>query len=189
MQRICVYCGSNPGRVTTYRAAAQSLGEALARNGLGIVYGGASKGTMGVLADAALSTGGEVIGVIPQQLVAKEISHAGLSRLEVVETMHQRKARMAELADGFIALPGGYGTLDELAEILTWGQLGMHEKPCGVINVDGYFDHLIAYLDHAEAQGFLKPAHRGMLLSAPTAEALLHQFSEYRVEQATKWSD
>lgn len=189
MRRVCVYCGSNPGRVSLYRDAATSLGEVLARSNLELVYGGASKGTMGILADAVLAGGGRVTGIIPSQLVAKEIAHHELSQLEVVDSMHARKARMAELADAFIALPGGYGTLDELAEILTWGQLAMHAKPCGLINVGGYFDHLIAHLDHAQAEGFLKPSHRAMLLTAPTAEALLEAFRDFQVSTETKWSD
>ncbi len=187
MQRICVYCGANPGKRPEYQALAQRLGTAIAERGWELVYGGADKGTMGVLADAALAARGRVIGIIPEQLVEKEIAHPRLSVLEVVDSMHTRKARMAELADAFVALPGGFGTLDELVEILTWGQLDIHQKPCGVVNINGYFDHFIAHCDHAVAEGFLKPVHRQMLLSAQSADELLGLFASYQAPSESKW--
>lgn len=185
--RICVFCGSNPGRHSVYREAAVSLGRLLARRGIGIVYGGASVGLMGAVADAALAEGGEVIGVIPRGLLAREVGHRGLSDLRVVGSMHARKALMAELSDAFIALPGGAGTLEEIAEVWTWAQLGDHEKPCGLLNVAGFHDALIAFLDHARDQGFMRAEHRGMLLAADTAEELLAAFAAYRAPHVRKW--
>jgi len=170
---VCVFCGSSPGARPAYLAAARALGEALARRGLTLVYGGASVGLMGSLADAALAARGEVIGIIPGALEAREIAHPGLSRLEVVGSMHERKARMAELADAFVALPGGMGTLDELAEILTWAQLGLHRKACGLVDVDGYWKPLVSFLDHAVREGFLRSEHRGLLRVAGEPEAVL----------------
>ena len=188
MQRICVYCGSNAGNDPAYSAAAEELAGLLVDAGLELVYGGAHKGTMGVLADAVLERGGAVHGVIPQMLEEKEIAHAGLTELHVVTSMHERKSMMAALSDGFIALPGGFGTLEELIEIVTWGQLQFHEKPCGVLNVKGYFDQLLAYLDHAQAEGFLKPENRAMLLADDTATGLLQQFEAYRSPTVEKWA-
>ena len=176
MPRICVYCGSSAGRRDDYSAAARDLARVLVRHDLELVYGGAANGTMGVVADAVLELGGKAHGVIPKMLLGKEIAHAGLTALHIVDSMHARKALMASLADGFVALPGGFGTLEELIEILTWAQLGMHAKPCGVINVRGYFDQLLAYLDHAVAEGFLRAENRRMLLCADDAAALLRQF-------------
>lgn len=188
MQRICVYCGSNVGGHDDYSAAASDLASALVLNNYELVYGGAAKGTMGVLADAVLELGGKVHGIIPTLLLDKEIAHQGLTELHVVASMHERKSMMALLADGFIALPGGFGTLEELIEMLTWGQLGFHDKPCGVINVHGYFDQLLAYLDHAEAEGFLRPENRSMLLCADTAAALIRQFESYTPPRVEKWT-
>ena len=188
MQRICVYCGSNPGGHDAYAAAAEELARVLVEHGYELVYGGAARGTMGILADAVLRLGGKVQGVIPTFLADKEIAHPGLTALHVVASMHERKAMMASLADGFIALPGGFGTLEELIEILTWGQLRFHDKPCGVINVRGYFDQLLAYLDHAEAEGFLRPENRRMLLSANDAASLLEQFHRYAAPRVEKWA-
>jgi len=189
MKRICVFSGSSPGARPEYREAAADLGSTLARSGLGLVYGGAKVGLMGALADAALAAGGHVVGVIPQVLVQKEVAHAGLTDLRVVSSMHERKGLMAELSDGFIALPGGMGTLEELAEVLTWAQLGMHRKPCGLLNVAGYYDGLAAFLDHAVGERFILPAHRNMLLVATTAKDLLESFASYRAPVVEKWID
>ncbi len=187
MQRICVYCGSNSGGHDDYPEAARALAGELVRHDLELVYGGASIGTMGILADAVLELGGKVHGVIPKILEDKEMAHHGLTKLHIVDSMHERKTKMATLADGFIALPGGFGTLEELIEILTWGQLRFHDKPCGVINVRGYFDQLLAYLDHAETEGFLRPENRRMLLCAADAAGLIRQFEEYTAPQVEKW--
>ncbi len=187
-RRVCVYCGSSDGARPVYRAAAQELASTLARRGIGVVYGGASVGLMGAVADAALAAGGEVVGVIPQSLVDREIAHPGIE-LEVVATMHERKARMADLADAFVALPGGAGTLDELFEIYTWAQLGMHAKPCALLEVDGYWAGLTAFLDHAVAEGFLRAPHREMLLTAPDPDALLAALAAYEAPRLPKWVD
>ena len=182
-----MYCGSNTGFREVYAAAAEALGRTLAEKGIGVVYGGAAKGLMGRLADAALAVGGEVQGVIPHTLMQKEIAHPTLTQLHVVNTMHERKALMAELSDGFVALPGGFGTLEEIIEIVTWGQLRFHEKPCGLLNVDGFFTHLLAYLERAEVEGFLKPAHRRMLVVETAPEALIERFERYRAPSPEKW--
>ena len=189
MKRICVFSGSSPGARPEYREAAGDLGRTLAQQGLGLVYGGAKVGLMGVLADAALAAGGEVIGIIPQALVDKEVAHMGLTELQVVASMHERKAQMAELSDGFIALPGGMGTLEELAEIMTWAQLGMHRKPCGVLNVAGYYDGLTRFLDHAVAERFVAQGHRDMLLVATTAADVIAKFRVYAAPVVEKWID
>ena len=168
-QRVAVYCGSADGNDPAYLAEAQALGQAIAAAGLGLVYGGASVGLMGAVADSALAGGAEVIGVLPDVLAGKEIAHAGLTRLELVPTMHQRKARMAELADAFLILPGGYGTLEELLEVVTWAQLRLHTKPCILINTAGYWDGLLAFLDTAVAAGFLKQKNRELLHMANSA--------------------
>src|SRR5437764_11905067 len=173
MQRLCVFCGSNAGGRPAYAEAARRFGAALAARGLGLVYGGGHVGLMGVLADAVLGAGGEVYGVIPRQLADKELAHRGLTRLEVVETIHARKARMAELSDGFVALPGGYGTLDELFEILTWAQLGIHAKPVGLLDVEGFFTPLLAWVRHACAEGFLRQHHVETLRVATGVAELL----------------
>ena len=187
MKRVCVYCGSSPGRRADYGAAGRVLGDEIARRDLGLVYGGASVGVMGVVANAVLERGGEVIGVIPESLATRELAHAGLSELVVVTSMHERKARMADLSDGFIALPGGWGTLEELFEALTWAQLGMHEKPCGLLNVAGYFDHLFRFLDYAVEEQFVRDAHRAMLLMEDDPAALLDRFADYRAPRVRKW--
>jgi uncharacterized protein (TIGR00730 family) len=173
MPRVCVFCGSSVGGRPEYAEAARRLGELIAGAGLGLVYGGGNIGLMGVLADAALRAGGEVIGVIPAALQAKELAHTGLSELFVVATMHERKAKMADLSDAFAALPGGYGTLDELFEILTWQQLGIHAKPVGLLDVAGFFAPLLATLDQMTAERFVKPRHRALLRVADTPERLL----------------
>ncbi|MGO9097008.1 MAG: TIGR00730 family Rossman fold protein [Bryobacteraceae bacterium] len=175
MRRLCVFCGSSFGSRPIYREAALEVGRGLARRGIGLVYGGASVGLMGALADAALEAGGEVIGVIPRALVEKEIAHRGLSELCVVESMHERKARMAERADAFLALPGGFGTLEEVFETLAWRQLRIHRKPCGLLNTAGYYDGLLAMLDHAAAEGFLRPENRALLVSDSGAERLIER--------------
>jgi uncharacterized protein (TIGR00730 family) len=172
MKRICVFAGSSSGARADYLTAAAELGCVLAGRGIGLVYGGARVGLMGALADAVLAGGGEVIGVIPKALVEKEVAHTGLTDLRVVTSMHQRKALMADLSDAFIALPGGWGTLDEMFEILTWAQLGLHRKPCGLLNVQGYFDRLLSFLDHTVEQGFVRREY-GALLSVSDAPATL----------------
>lgn len=187
LRRLCVFCGSNPGRDPRFLAAARDLGAALAGAGIGLVYGGASVGLMGAVADAALAAGGEVVGVIPRALFDKEVAHGSLSDLRVVGTMHERKALMAELSDGFIALPGGAGTLEELFEVWTWAQLGYHAKPCGLLDVAGFFGQLVAFLDGATAQGFMKAPHRDMLMVAETAGDLLQRFRSYTAPQVGKW--
>jgi uncharacterized protein (TIGR00730 family) len=173
MKRLCLFCGSSAGGRPEYSDAAREFGALLARQGLGLVYGGGHVGLMGVLADAVLAGGGEAVGVIPQALVDRELAHPGLTELRVVGTMHKRKALMADLADGFVALPGGFGTGDELFEILTWAQLGIHQKPIGLVNVQGFFDPLIAWIDHCVREGFLRPQHRRLLLTADGPAALL----------------
>ena len=185
--RLGVHCGSNSGTNPAYARAAGELGTLLGTRGIGMVYGGGKVGLMGVVADAALKAGGEVIGVIPEALKAREVGHTGLTELRVVETMHERKALMEDLSDGFIALPGGLGTLDELFEILTWGQLGMHAKPCGLLDVVGYFGPLIAWLDHATAEGFVRPQHRAMIMVETDAARLLDRFAEYQAPALGKW--
>lgn len=177
MRRVCVFCGANPGARSEYAEAARALAALLAERKLGMVYGGGNVGLMGVLADAALDFGGKVIGVIPKSLVAREVAHRGVSELRVVETMHQRKALMNELSDAFIALPGGFGTLDEFFEILTWSQLGFHGKPCGLLNVAGYYDGMLAMLDHAVAEGFLRPAHRQLIIADSEPALLLSRLT------------
>jgi uncharacterized protein (TIGR00730 family) len=189
VKRVCVFSGSSPGADLAYRAAAIDLGHGLADRGIELVYGGAHVGLMGVVADAALADGGRVIGVIPQSLVDREIAHPGLSDLRVVDSMHERKAQMAELADAFVALPGGVGTLEELFEVYTWNQLGLHAKPLGLFNVRGYFDGLVGFLDHAVAERFVTPAHRGMLLVAEDLRDLLDGLAAWRAPRQSKWID
>ena len=185
--RICVYAGSNPGTNPAYAEAATELARLLASRDIGVVYGGGKVGLMGILADTALAAGGEVIGVIPQDLMDREIGHQGLTDLHVVGSMHERKALMAELSDAFVALPGGAGTLEELIEVYTWSQLGLHDKPMGVLNVNGYYDGLAALLDHAVREGFLRAEHRAAMHAEPTAEALLERFAGWRPTTLGKW--
>ena len=187
MNRICVFAGSNSGRDARYRAAAQELGRALVRHQAGLVYGGARVGLMGTLADAVLGAGGHVTGVIPESLVAKEIAHQGLSELRIVASMHERKAVMNDLADGFIALPGGWGTLEELFEVLTWAQLGLHQKPCGLLNVHGFFDRLLSFLDHSVAEGFVRAENHAMVLTSNAADELLQRLEDYVPPKVEKW--
>ena len=186
MKRLCVYCGSNPGADPAFLEAARRLGALLAGRGIELVYGGGRLGMMGTVAQSTLDHGGRVIGVIPRDLVDREVAHLGLPDLRIVDSMHERKALMAELADGFIALPGGIGTLEEVLEAMTWAQLGLHRKPCGLLNVAGYFDQLAAFLDHLVAQRFLHPAHRSMLLAETGPEALLDAFAAYRPPEVDK---
>ena len=179
MERICVFCGASPGRDPAFAAAAGDLAAALVRRGLGLVYGGGAVGLMGELADAVLAAGGRVTGVIPRHLVDREIGHRGLDDLRVVGSMHERKALMAELADGFVALPGGWGTLEELIEVLTWAQLGLHAKPVGLLDVAGYFEPLLAFRDRALAEGFVREHQRDLLLVAASPDALLDRFEAH----------
>jgi hypothetical protein len=187
--RLCIFCGSSPGARPDYAAATEELARLLAQREIGVVYGGATVGLMGLLADTAMAAGGEVIGVIPAALEAKEISHRGLTDLHVVGSMHERKALMAELSDGFIALPGGSGTLEELFEVFTWSQLGLHRKACALLNVAGYFDGLTSFLDHAVQERFLKAEHRAMLLCQDTAAAVLDALDRYEPPAVDKWID
>jgi uncharacterized protein (TIGR00730 family) len=189
VRRLCVFSGSSPGAHPDYLQAANELGGALAGRGIGLVYGGASVGLMGAVADAVLDAGGDAIGVIPQALVEREIAHRGLSDLRVVGSMHERKALMADLADGFVALPGGMGTLEELFEVYTWTQLGLHAKPLGLLDVRSYYAHLAAFLDHAVAERFVTVEHREMLVVERRAEALLEAFERWRAPLLTKWID
>ncbi|MEM6711521.1 MAG: TIGR00730 family Rossman fold protein [Pseudomonadota bacterium] len=187
MQSICVFCGSNPGNNPAYVAAARDLGSVIAERGLTLVYGGAEVGLMGTVADAALDAGGNVVGIIPQALVEKEIAHKGLTQLEAVSSMHERKARMAELSDGFISLPGGTGTLEEMFEVWTWGQLGFHTKPIAILNVLNFFDPLLTFLDHQRDEGFVKPALRDTLLSEEDSRTLLDRMERYTPPVVHKW--
>jgi uncharacterized protein (TIGR00730 family) len=173
MQRICVFCGSQAGTNSLYQQAAIDLGQRLARHGYGLVYGGGHVGLMGIIADAVLTSGGAVIGVIPESMVARELAHTGLTELHVVSGMHERKARMATLADAFIALPGGYGTFEELFEVITWAQIGLHRKPIGLLNVAGYFNALRALVEHAITEGFIRAEHRHLLTIADDPATLL----------------
>lgn len=192
MQRLCVFCGSNAGHDPAYREAAEALGRLLAARGIGLVYGGGNIGLMGAVADACLAAGGEATGVIPEALMGKEVDgravdHRALTRMEVVDSMHTRKARMAELADGFVALPGGFGTFEEFCEILTWGQLGFHAKPMGLLNVNGFYDPLLAMFDRAVSDGFLRPENRAMALADTDIGRLLDAMAAYRAEPVSKW--
>jgi len=189
MKRICVFTGSSPGARAEYAGAAKGLGALLAERGCTLVYGGAKVGLMGVLADSVLAGGGRVVGVIPEGLLAREVAHRELSELRVVASMHERKATMAELSDGVIALPGGLGTLEEFFEMLTWAQLGMHAKPCGLLNVRGYFDRLLDFLDHSVSERFVAEMHRGMVLSERDPSALLERMLAYRPPEVEKWLD
>lgn len=187
MRSVCVFCGSSSRARETYFDAARRTGAEIARRSFRLVYGGAGVGLMGALADAALEAGGEVVGVIPQSLVDKEVAHPRLTRLLVVESMHSRKALMNELAGAFLALPGGLGTLDELFETLTWAQLGFHRKPVALLNTAGYFDDLLRFLDRAEQDGFLHPAHRAMIVAGADPDALLDAMRDYAAPAAGKW--
>jgi uncharacterized protein (TIGR00730 family) len=189
MKRVCVFCGSSSGANPLYLDAAANVGRTLARRGLGLVYGGGGIGLMGAVADAALAAGGEVVGVIPKALQLRELAHGKLTSLHVVGSMHERKAKMAELSQAFIALPGGMGTLEEFAEILTWAQLGLHARPCGLLDVAGYYHPLIAFFDKAAAEGFVRPEHRRLVLVADEPDALLDAFVEWRPPEVERWID
>ncbi|HSU81735.1 MAG TPA: TIGR00730 family Rossman fold protein [Thermoanaerobaculia bacterium] len=187
MNSLCVFCGSNPGASPAYAEAAARLGRIVAERGMTLVYGGGRVGLMGVVAGAALAAGGRVIGVIPEALATLELAHDGLTALEVVGSMHERKARMSELSDGFLALPGGIGTLEEWFEVWTWSQLGFHPKPCGLLNVAGYYDHLLAFLDHVTAERFLNETHRSMAIVGDDPQLLLDRLAAWRPSRARKW--
>ena len=192
MKSLCVFCGSNAGHQPIYRAEAEKLGRLLAAQGIELIYGGGNVGLMGAVADACLNAGGQVIGVIPEALVGKEVAgrhvdHRQLTRLEVVDSMHTRKARMAELSDGFVALPGGFGTFEEFCEILTWGQLGFHVKPMGLLNVNGFYDPLLAMFERAVGEGFLRAENRAMALADTDSARLLATMRDYRAEPVSKW--
>ena len=187
MNRICVFCGTNPGTRPEYGAAARRLGQVLAEQGLELVYGGASVGIMGELADSVHEHGGHVTGIIPQQLVEKEAAHTGIANLIVVASMHQRRSQMADMSDGFIALPGGIGTLEGFFEILTWAQLGIHAKPSGILNVEGYFDGLTGFLDHAVREGFLTEPHRNAIIVERDPVVLLQRMQAYTPPQGEKF--
>jgi hypothetical protein len=189
IKSICVYCGSSSVENSNYIQGAGKLGSLLASKNIRLIYGGAKVGIMGEIADAVLSQGGEVTGIIPENLVDFEVAHQGLTQLEIVKSMHERKARMAELADAFIALPGGLGTLDEIFEVLTWAQLGLHTKPCGLLNINGYFDKLSEFLDHANSEKFIKNHHRSMLMIERNAELLLDKFKTYKAPNNGKWKE
>jgi uncharacterized protein (TIGR00730 family) len=186
-RRICVFCGSNLGIDPEYRAAAERTGRLLATSGVELVYGAGNVGLMGVLADAAMAAGGHVIGVIPESLMAKEVGHTGISDLRVVKSMHERKALMSDLSDGFIALPGGFGTFEEFCEVLTWSQLGIQSKPCGLLNVKGYYDPLLRLFDQAVEQGFLRAENRGLVLDDSEPELLLQKMAAFNPIPADKW--
>lgn len=187
MKNICVFAGSSLGDRKEYSAAARELGRALAERDLGVVYGGGRVGLMGQLAEEALAAGGRVYGVITEALLAKEVGHKSLTELRVVRTMHERKAAMADLSDGFIALPGGFGTLDEFFEAITWAQLGIHRKPCGLLNVAHYFDRLLAFIDHTVAEAFVRREYRDMLAVSSTAAELLDQMTRHKPPVVEKW--
>jgi uncharacterized protein (TIGR00730 family) len=187
MKRIAVYCGSNKGIRPEYAAAALELGTLLAREKIELVYGGGMVGLMGIVADATLKHGGHVIGVIPEKLVIKEVVHEQLPDLRVVKTMHERKALMAELSDGFIALPGGYGTFEEFFEVLAWSQLGWHQKPFGLLDIAGFYRPLIEFLNHTQNEGFIRPQHRDLVLVADSAEKMLGRLKTFRPPTEVKW--
>jgi uncharacterized protein (TIGR00730 family) len=189
MMRVCVFAGSSSGARPEYRTAAEELGRELAARGIELVYGGAHVGLMGAVADAVLAGGGRVTGVIPNTLVEKEVAHRGLTDLRIVTSMHQRKALMADLSDAFVALPGGWGTLDEMFEILTWAQLGLHRKPCGLLNVQGYFDRLLAFLDHTVEQGFVRREYGALLAVSEGPSTLLDALRAQTPPAVEKWID
>ena len=189
MQSICVFCGSSIGARDIYRDDARRMGDAIARRGLRLVYGGGKVGLMGVVADAALRAGGEVLGIIPEALMRKEVGHGSLTELVVTGTMHERKAAMADAADAFVALPGGFGTFDELCEILTWGQLGIHQKPIGLLDTGGFFGQLTSFFDFVEREGFLRPEHRALVLESTEPELLLDHLAAWEPRPVAKWAN
>ena len=187
--RLCIFCGSSAGRHPAFADATRALARELTRRGIEIVYGGGNVGLMGVVADAALAAGGRVTGVIPHGLVSRELAHQGLTELHVVQSMHERKALMAELSDGFIALPGGFGTLEEFCEVVTWTQLGIHQKPCGLLNVDGYYDGLLSFLAQALQEQFLRPTHFEIVVSSDDPQDLLERLLRWQAPAVTRWID
>jgi uncharacterized protein (TIGR00730 family) len=189
MKNITVFCGSNSGFRTEYAEAARTLARIFAQNNIRLIYGGGNVGLMGIIADEVMRAGGEVVGIIPDSLDKKEVGHRGITELRVVDSMHERKAQMAELADGFIAMPGGIGTFEEFFEILTWAQLGFHEKPCAVLNIAGYYDGLLALCDNAVSEGFLRPAHRQLILEDSNPEFLLEKMRNLKPVPVEKWID
>lgn len=189
MRNVCVFCGSSPGARPVYAEAAREMGRLLAARNLGLVYGGGAVGLMGIVADAVLDAGGAVVGVIPQALADREIAHRGLTELHVVQSMHQRKALMASRADVFVAMPGGFGTYEEFFEAVTWTQLGVHRKPCGLLNVEGFYDPLIQFLDLAEHERFVRPSHRATVVAEATPDALLDRLAAVVLPDLPKWID
>ena len=189
MRRVCVFCGSSVGSQRAYSDAAEALGSVLAERGIGLVYGGGNVGLMGVIADAVMARGGQVIGVIPQSLALREIAHTGITELRVVDSMHTRKAMMAELADAFIAMPGGVGTFEEFFEVVTWTQLGLHRKPCGLLNVGNFYTPLAAFIDQAVAEGFIKPVHRAAIVVDDDPASLLDALGTIELPSVPKWID
>ncbi|MDQ4100091.1 MAG: TIGR00730 family Rossman fold protein [Chloroflexota bacterium] len=187
MRSLCVFCGSSDGIRPAYRAAARQLAEVIVRRGMRLVYGGGRVGLMGTLADAALAAGGEVIGVIPEALVNKELAHTGLPDLRIVGTMHERKAMMADLSDGFITMPGGFGTLEEFLEVLSWAQLSIHTKPCGLLDIEGYYGLLIELFDRAVTEGFVQPGHRALVLTERDPDLLFDLMMRYTPPDTRKW--
>ena len=187
VKRVCVFCGSNNGFRPQYADAATAMAAAMVQRGLGLVYGGGNVGLMGTIADAVMRQGGKVIGVIPDALVERELAHGDVTEMIVVRSMHERKAKMAELADAFIAMPGGFGTFEEFCEIVTWAQLGLHRKPCGLLNVEGYYDPLLALFDHAVAEGFLRPTNRLLVIQESDPGRLLENLSSYTLPVTEKW--
>jgi uncharacterized protein (TIGR00730 family) len=188
-RRVCVFCGSNSGINPAYRTAALPLGHLLAERGIELVYGGGNIGLMGVLADAVLERGGSAIGVIPESLMAREVGHTGLTELRIVKSMHERKALMADLSDGFIAMPGGFGTFEEFCEVVTWSQLGIHTKPCGLLNVEGFYNPLLALFDHAVSDGFLREENRRLVLEDSDPKRLLSKMAGFVASRPEKWVD
>ena len=189
LNSLCVYCGSSPGRDVAYAETARVLAQAMVARGIRLVYGGASVGIMGAVADEVMRLGGEAVGVIPEALMRKELAHASLTELHVTPSMHARKTLMAELADAFVALPGGIGTFEEIFEVWTWAQLGFHRKPCGLLNVAGYYDRLVAFLDHAAGERFVRQEQRDMLVVDSDPESLLDRFAHYAPPALPKWGD
>ena len=187
MKRVCVYCGSSTGNQSVYREAAEAMGSTLAAKGIGLVYGGGNVGLMGLVADAALAGGGEVIGVIPQSLADREIAHAGVTDLRIVDSMHTRKALMADLSDAFIAMPGGFGTFEEFFEAVTWTQLGVHRKPCGLLNAGGFYTPLAVFIDQAVTEGFIKPIHRASIVVDDNPGRLLDTLARIELPDVPKW--
>ncbi|MBW3572186.1 MAG: TIGR00730 family Rossman fold protein [Gemmatimonadetes bacterium] len=187
VKRICVFCGSSPGVRPEYAVAARGLGRVMAERGIGLVYGGGRVGLMGIVADEVMRHGGEAIGVIPEALLRREVGHSGLTVLHVVRSMHERKAMMADLSGGFVALPGGYGTFEEFCEVVTWSQLGIHPKPCALLNVLGYYEPLLAMFDHGVAEGFIHPQHRAMVLQDTDADTLIDRMQAFVPPAAEKW--